>query len=118
METLSIRINTIHCYMHEETDGDEVFLKLNGKKIWPEGEKYFEMKEQTQAVNLVVHDLPVNQMAELEIWDYDFLSPNDLLGKIKMMIDKPGGPYTSDMQLTDEKQMARYAIVWEILRTP
>lgn len=116
MEKLAIRIKSIHCYMHEEADGDEVFLKLNGRKIWPEGEKYVKMKDQTQEVDVLVPDLPVDEVVELEIWDYDFLSANDLMGKIKMLVDKPGGPYTSDIQLADEKQVARYAVVWEIVR--
>jgi len=116
METLAIKIKSIHCYAHEESDGDEVFLKLNGKKIWPEGEKYHQMKDQSAEVNVVVPALKVNEFVEMEVWDYDFWSPNDLMGKIRMLIDKPGGPYTTDMQLAESDQMARYSIVWEILK--
>jgi len=116
METLAIKINSIHCYAYEESNGDEVFLKLNGKKIWPEAEKYHQMKDQSAEVNVMVLNLKTNEFIEVEVWDYDFWSPNDLMGKIRMLIDKPGGPYTTDMQLAEANQMARYSIVWEILK--
>ncbi len=116
METLSIKILHIHCYFYEEDDGDEVFLVINKKKVWPVKEKWYRMKAESLAVDHVIDGFKVNEKIDLEIWDYDYLSPNDYMGKISMLIDAPGGPYTTDMQLADPKQIARYSITWEIIK--
>lgn len=116
METLSVRIINIHCYFYEEDDGDEVFLVINGEKVWPANEKWYRMKAESLTVDHVIDGFKVNERIELEVWDYDYLSPNDYMGKISMLIDKPGGPYTTDMQLADPKQIARYSITWEIIK--
>ena len=51
----------------------------------------------------------------LEIWDHDKLTPNDLLGKMHMIPDQLGGPYTVDMKPTHDSYTARYMIEWQIL---
>ena len=66
-------------------------------------------------LNVIIPDLTPNEDLFLEIWDYDLLSANDLLGKVRMVPDRPGGPYTVDMTPISDKEMARYSIEWEIL---
>lgn len=115
MGTLSIRIKNIHCYFYEEDDGDEVFLKINGRKVWPIDANWHRMKAESLPIDHVIDGFTPGEKIDLEVWDYDYLSPNDYMGKMSMLIDKPGGPYTTDMQLADPKQIARYSITWEII---
>ena len=61
------------------------------------------------------HTKLVLKQNEIEIWDYDFISPNDLLGVVKVYIDEPGGPYSTDMVPNKkETKRARYTLEWEI----
>jgi len=66
-------------------------------------------------VNVEIRNLSPNTHLELELWDYDYLSPNDQLGIFPIFIDEPGGSYTTDMIPNSEKtDKAKYLIVWEI----
>ena len=101
--------------MTEEVGFDEVFLVFQGKKIWPEDHLYKSVKKGHTEVNVEIRDLNPNTQLEIEIWDFDYLSANDLLGKFSMFIDEPGGPYTTDlMQNVTETGKAKYSITWEI----
>ena len=115
METLTLRLRQLFCYFYEESDGDEVFLKINGKKVWPVDKRWHHMKDETVELNLEIPGFQVNDKFDLEVWDFDYLSPNDYMGKMTMLMDKPGGPYTTDMQLADPDQIARYSVTWEII---
>jgi len=37
MATVTIKLDSILCMFTDEMDGDELFLKYLGKKIWPGG---------------------------------------------------------------------------------
>jgi hypothetical protein len=51
----------------------------------------------------------------IEIWDYDYISRNDLLGTVTVYIDEPGGSYSTDMVPNEkETKRAKYILEWEI----
>lgn len=120
METISnlvIQLKKLNCYVSDEADADEVMLKYKGKKIWPLKKHYVSMKGGSQDVNVEIRDVPVNESVSVELWDYDLLSPNDLLGTFKLTADKPGGPFNSDMMVNKKaSDRARYNLVWELSR--
>ena len=107
----TLKILRLHCYISDEDDSDEVFLKFNGEKIWPES-KYVEMKEGTEMVGFETK-VEKGKSVKFEIWDYDMFSPNDLLGEVNIVADKVGGPFTTDM-IRKEAGNARYSLEWEM----
>ncbi|MDH5380148.1 MAG: hypothetical protein OEW75_04805 [Cyclobacteriaceae bacterium] len=107
----TLNLKKIHCYLPDEDDADEIFIKYNGNKIWPE-EKFIAMKEGAAVIG---YNLKIDKgtVAEFEIWDYDNFTSNDLLGTVRIVADAVGGPFTSDMIKKDSGN-SRYAIEWEI----
>jgi hypothetical protein len=101
----------LHCYLSDESDKDEVFIKSNGKKIWPEDSKYIKADQEKIQIGT---SLEFNDGEEviLELWDYDFLSPNDRLGEFKFKLLEKGGPYRTDLS-REKDSNARYSLEWE-----
>jgi hypothetical protein len=112
---LFIKILNLNCFVTDELGFDELYLVLHGEKIWPEDHLYKSVKKGRTSVNVEIRNLSPNTHLELELWDYDYLSPNDQLGIFPIFIDEPGGSYTTDMIPNSEKtDKAKYLIVWEI----
>jgi len=112
---LFIKILLLKCFITEERGYDDIFLVLNGEKIWPRMHSYKPVKPGNTKIDVIINGLESNEQFELEIWDHDFLSSNDLLGKVPLFIDEPGGPFTTDMlPNSEETDKAKYSIVWEI----
>ena len=112
---LFIKIRYLKCFVTDEMGFDEVFLLLNGKKIWPKNHTYKAVKPGRTNINVEIKNLDPNIHFDLEIWDFDYISSNDLLGRVPILIDEPGGPYTTDMIPNSlETEKAKYSIVWEI----
>jgi hypothetical protein len=112
---LILHIVKLTCYISDESDGDEIFLKMNGKKIWPEKENFKPMKGGTLPVGIEIKNIPEKSVVNIELWDYDFLSSNDLLGNFKLIMDKRGGPYNTDLTLNKKSDKARYNLEWELM---
>ena len=111
---LTLRIRKIHCFLSDELNLDEVFLKYKGKRIWPAKKKYEQLKIGEAEVDVRIEDIEPHSSVEIELWDYDTWSRNDLLGKFNMKLDEKGGPYSTDMVPLDTKT-ARYNLEWEIV---
>lgn len=112
---LFVKILCINCFFTDELGFDEIYLLVHGKKIWPENEKYIPVKSGRTEVNVAIGNLESNSELEIEIWDFDYLSANDLLGRVQLLVDEPGGPYTTDMVPNVAKTIkAKYSLVWEI----
>ncbi|MFK7954141.1 MAG: hypothetical protein AB8B73_14930 [Ekhidna sp.] len=108
-----IRIKSVQCTTPDEIDKDEMYLKINGKKIWPEGELYHRVD--TGDVAKVDLELDVSDgWNEIEVWDFDFVSLNDLLGVFKFKADTTPGQYSTSMTLLEKNSTASYLMVWEI----
>lgn len=107
----SLRLNLLHCYLQEESDGDELFIKYEGKRIWPVEKKYEKAKRGTIDVKLRIDDLDKHCNLRIELWDYDFFTPNDKLGVFKMQLNERGGPFTTDLTT---KSGAKYSLEWEV----
>ena len=112
---LLLRVKNIYCYITDETGFDDVYLKVNGKKIWPKNRRFYPVRPGRTKVNVDLGDFDKNTSLEIEVWDFDYISRNDLLGKVLVFLDEPGGPYTTDMiQNQEETLKAKYSIEWEI----
>lgn len=109
-----IKIVSVQCTTPDEIDKDEMYLKMNGEKIWPEGERYHRVD--TGDVEEVDMELDVKEgWNEIEVWDYDFVSQNDLLGVFKFKVDNEVGEYSTSMTLLENNSTASYLMNWEIL---
>jgi hypothetical protein len=112
--TLTLR--NLHCYFVEEWDHDDVYLKFNGQKIWPEHKRQMPIKMDTiTKLDVEINHLAMGQKVKIELWDWDLLSSDDLLGVFTINVSS-GGPYTTDMVPNpDETNKAKYTLEWEIL---
>ncbi|MEL7148472.1 MAG: hypothetical protein AAFO69_19010 [Bacteroidota bacterium] len=109
-----IRLNRIHCKLPDETDKDEMYLKFQGKKVWPAGSIYYRV----DTGDIVEVDLVLAVEVgwnEVELWDFDFLSRNDFLGTFRFKVDDQPGEYTNSMTLVEKNSTASYLLEWEIL---
>jgi len=84
---MQIKLLSIHCTLNDEIDKDEIFLKYKGKKIWPGSpHKSINSGERLEIDMEFKHD-PIEDLI-IELWDFDFLSKNDLLGTFFIKLDE------------------------------
>lgn len=109
-----IRIKSVQCTTPDEIDKDEMYLKMDGHKIWPPGELYHRVDTgDVEEVNIEMD--VVEGWNEIELWDYDFVSLNDKLGVFKFKVDDTPGKYSTSMTLLERDSTASYILFWEIL---
>jgi len=110
----NICIKSVQCTTPDEIDKDELYLKMNGKKIWPSGDRYHRVDTGDRVE--VMMELEVNEgWNEIEVWDYDYTSRNDLLGVFKFNVNDVPGTYSTSMTLLERNSTASYYLYWEIL---
>ena len=116
-KSVTLKLRRLHCYLVEENEYDDVFLKHNGQKIWPKDKKQQPiMMDTTTELDVDIHDLDLFNQVEIELWDWDFLKPNDLLGTFTLIIEGKDGRYSTDMIQNKKKTTkAKYTLDWELL---
>ena len=111
---VKVRINSLQCITPDEIDKDEIYLKIKNKKMWPKGGLYHKM-DAGNMVNIGL-SLELNEgWNEIELWDYDFITSNDLLGVFKFKIDDTFGKYSTIMKTLERDSTANYVLFWEII---
>ena len=115
--TYTLILPRLHCYFVEEHEYDDVYLKYNGKKIWPKDKKRQPiMMDTATELNIEINDISKNQEVVIELWDWDFLSPNDKLGTFTLVVEGDTGIFSADMvQNRKETKKAKYTLDWEVL---
>ena len=118
-KTRFLRLESIIAYMQTETDGDEIFIKYKGEKIAPEQAKFIRMTNEPAPLEVEVPVDENDHWVELELWDYDNFSPNDRLGKFKLLVDEVSEGFTAELQ-PEKDAVARYVLNWSVVerRTP
>ena len=98
-----IRLTKLQCIVNDEIDEDEVFLKYNGEKIWPESGLYKSI-DNSEAFEVAVEIEPSDPFKPLviELWDFDYLSANDFLGTFEMLIgNDTSGSFSTSMKIKE-----------------
>ena len=115
-KSLHVKLVKLDCYLTDENDSDEVFLKINGKKFWPEDKAYQSMDYGEYEINSLIKDIPADNWLSIELWDQDVISKNDKLGTFELFVDKVGGPFNTDMKPNPkESTKAKYNLTWKII---
>ena len=112
----TLRLISLQCILNDESDLDEVYLKHNGKKVWPKDARYNKINNDSSLE--VNTDLAVNtdEIVTLELWDYDLLSKNDHLGDFIMKVGQfEGGPYQAQLRRKDSSSSASYILNWKVV---
>lgn len=111
---MKIKLLELNAYHFSESDGDELFIKIGKKRIWPPTEKF--EKVNTKAINLNMSvDLsnPIDRL-KLELWEYDNIFSSECIGEFNLCPDTKGGPYITTMARRS-KTYASYTLTWEVL---
>ncbi|MCG8309232.1 MAG: hypothetical protein MI975_17700 [Cytophagales bacterium] len=113
----TLHLSRLHCYFIEENEYDDVYLIHDGEKIWPKNRKQQPiMMDTTTELDVDVKNISKNQEVVIELWDWDFLSPNDKLGTFTMIVEGEPGPFSTDMvQNPRETTKAKYTLDWEVI---
>lgn len=110
-----ILLSAVKCATPDESDKDEMFLKMGGKKIWPEKDRFHRLDAGEEVEIGLELDLKEG-WNEVELWDYDFISPNDLLGVFKFRVEgRPGEEFSTSMEVLEKGSTASYILEWEML---
>lgn len=112
MKTYQCKILNLKSYRATEEDGDEIYIKQSGKKIFPVAEKYFKIKsEETFKLGFSIKLNKLGSVVELELWEYDNIFSKELIGSFLLHTDEVGGPFTTDLTPL-KNSMAKYCLTW------
>lgn len=106
-----LKLLNFYCYLPDEARGDEIYILLNGERIWPINEKYRTVTEQVTKLDLPF-EINKGDILDIELWDYDAVSRNDLLGKITLEASAHG-KYKNDFTKTGSDP-SKYALEYEL----
>jgi hypothetical protein len=107
-------IDSIVLFLSHELNGDELFFRYKGKRIWPKKMKYFCMTSQFQKVDVEIPIIDSERWIEIELCDYNFLLPSSRLGVFRFAVDEVGGPFLTNLNAELDTR-ARYAINWKVV---
>jgi hypothetical protein len=110
----TLRLLNLQCILNDESDFDEIFLKVNGKKVWPEGSKYHSVDNDSITEIKLELEVKAGESVVIELWDYDLLSKNDHLGDFVMVMGNySGGPYQAQLRRKEDRSSASYILHWQ-----
>jgi hypothetical protein len=111
-----LQLIQLQAHFQTEQNGDEIFLKMKGKKIWPLKRGFYSCLKQSTQIQLNIEkevEVKPNQKVSIELWEHDFLFIRKKLGEFNLLVDQTGGPFVTDLQLAS-KEFARYSLMWEV----
>jgi hypothetical protein len=92
-------VNVINGLDNFFSGSDDLYINVNGGKIWPSG-KYKDIDSQ-QTKN-VGYKVPLTSMVTIQLWEYDTVGSDDLLGYLDISPDHQTGNFTYLVQNEDE----------------
>lgn len=113
-KTRFLRLDSLVAYLQSEADGDEIFIKYRNEKIAPREGKFIKMTHEPAPLNV---ELPLGDSetwVELELWDYDRFTPNDNLGKFRLLVDQVAENFTAELA-RNEDSGGKYVLNWSVI---
>ena len=112
-----VSLKKLQCIVNDEVDEDEVYLKYEGKKIWPEDGIYKGIdNSETFELGVTIDHADPEELLIIELWDFDYLSFNDHLGSFEIKLGKDThGSFNTSMTLKEKGSSASYILHWEII---
>lgn len=108
-------LESLISYVQSESDGDEIYIKYKNEKIAPGDGKYIKMSRGIPVpVNVEIEIDKADTWVELELWDYDLLSPNDSIGKFRLLVDEAGENFSTELKKSDDTD-AQYVLNWSVV---
>jgi hypothetical protein len=114
MKKYICRILSLNAYSQTEKNGDEVFLKVGDKKLWPVKEKFNLMREGKASINMDIKVERPGETIELALMEYDGIFKSTCIGNFSLDTSSAGGPFTTDIRL-GSGEYARYSLRWELV---
>jgi hypothetical protein len=112
---MKLKLIELNAYHFSESDGDELFLKIGKKRIWPQTSKYQKVLNSSIDLGIALDLTEIKDMLKLELWEYDNIFSSECLGEFKLQPDTTGGPFVATM-VRKSKNYASYALTWEVIR--
>lgn len=109
-----LRLESLVAYLQTESDGDEIFIKYKDEKIAPPDAKFIKMTKDPVPLNVEIELDEDQKWVELELWDYDRFTPNDNLGKFKLLVDEAAEGFTAEL-VRDKESEGRYVLNWSVV---
>ena len=110
-----IKIHAIICNVPDESDKDEIFLKVKGEKIWPKKSKFMKIGVD-EVLDVHIGGKFSGKWIEVELWEYDYTSRNDHLGTFHLELAQDSGHYGTILTNNEGvSSHADYTLNWEIL---
>ena len=113
-KTKFLRLDSLVAYLQSESDGDEIFIEYNNKKVFPADEKFIKMTNEPVALNVEIELDPAQQWVELQLWDYDRFTPNDSLGKFRLLVDQVSENFTAELVRNNDSE-GKYVLNWSVI---
>jgi hypothetical protein len=135
-----VTLLNLKCLVSQEDDGDEVYITLNGKKVWSvQGDcvmhqrphKPHQMKEIDFAAGRYLspdgwQPLPdfdpasvvfrgLTGAGNFQVWDHDNFSRDDFFGKILFSENEAGHGHINGVAASDA---AHYVVIFEVVAEP
>ena len=107
-----LKLSNLHCHVSDESDLDEIYLKVKDERIWPPKEKYQRVNLGETSLDLSLDNVSKGDILEIELWDYDTLSRDDKLGSFSLHLDQLGSGFRTDLKRVSGTK-ASYSIDWE-----
>ncbi|MEQ9023410.1 MAG: hypothetical protein RLN82_11765 [Pseudomonadales bacterium] len=109
-------LSSIVCEIPEESDKDEIYLMLQGKKIWPQNKKYLKIDVDEMLPVGLKFNIKGPGIMKLELWEYDVTSKNDHLGTFHLDFKNLDSGNFTELLIRNEAgaEKASYYLNWEM----
>lgn len=105
-----LKLASITCMQTDESDKDEIYLKVHGKKIWPVKERFYPI-DVDEDVSIKLGFNVSRAKYTIELWEFDFIGKNELLGVFEIEVTESGS--FSEM-MSNMKGEASYILNYEV----
>ena len=109
-----LRLESLVAYRQSERDGDEIFIKYKDEKIAPKDAKFLRLSKDPLTLNVEIEVDNDQKRVGIELWDYDRFSPNDSLGKFKLLVDQVAETFTAEL-VREKDSDGKYILNWSVI---